>query len=84
MDLKSLPSTDLEGMLAFGDWMCSTVDCTRVAVASMKFVGQFGHVHVCQPCLDDRLETCAVRDVLPMPCPLSHAGDTWIDTPTMK
>ena len=67
-------------------WRCSWGECSRVAIATVTFEGQGGHVHHCGGHLLVAWERCAVTGVTSITkkaCPLDHTTG-WPDIPTAR
>lgn len=83
----SLPSTaadsppDGDPAIQEDPSLCGWGDCQKRATTALRFRGQPGHVHNCDPHAAINREWSDVIESAPMPnCPFPHGG-MWIDTP---
>lgn len=61
--------------------LCGWEGCDETATTALRFRGQPGHVHNCDPHAATNREWADVIESAPLPnCPFPHGG-MWIDTP---
>jgi hypothetical protein len=77
---------DVVNVITDVPWRCCWGTCSRMAIATVTFEGQDGHVHHCGAHLLMAWQLCAVSTVdaiTKKPCPMPHEV-RWADVPRSR